>query len=345
MKSDFAAPTFLILIVIAVLGFCILPNNAKALTLTPVRFEVSGSPGEVITREILLINEEETGSYFYSSFANFDSQGDSGAPAFMTPTEGLGTWINTELDSVYLEPGQQRIVKFTITIPQNAEPGGHFGVIFWGTSPTDEEGGSGLTVGSQTGILVLLSVKGEVREEAGLLNFNTVGNKFFHQTLPVDFEYRFRNDGGDRIKPTGTLTIRNTFFLPTEKLDSNPVEGNVLPNSTRKINVKWQNFERPNEYVEPTGAWNKFWSTVYYQWKNFALGLYSAKLDVSSGTQGEQVKATSWFFVFPWQLTLVMALVLIIVFWGGKRTIKRYNNYIIQRTRSNGTGPSGSRDV
>jgi hypothetical protein len=344
MKSDFALRTSLILFLGIALALSAFPVSVDALTLTPVRFELSAEPGEVITKEILLINEEDAGSYFYSSFANFEAQGDSGVPSFATPTEGLGTWMDTDLDSVYLEPGQQRIVNLTISVPQNAEPGGYFASLFWGTSPS--EIGSGIGVGSQTGILVLLSVKGEVREEAGLINFNTIDNKFFHQTLPVDFEYRFRNDGGDRIKPEGTLTIRNTIFWPTERLDGNPVEGNVLPNSTRKINVKWQKYERPNEYVAPTGMWGKFWSDVGYQWRNFAIGLYSANLNVAYGTHGEHAKGTAWFVVFPWQLALVLVIGIFIVWWGGTRFIKRYNRFIIERARSGGSGtPPSSRYV
>ena len=181
-----------------------------------------------------------------------------------------------------------------------------------------------------------------MREEAGLLNFNTVGEKFFYQTLPVNFEYRFRNDGGDRIKPAGILTIRNTLFLPTERLDANPVEGNVLPGSTRKINVEWQNFERSPEYVEPSGMFGKFWSETVYQWKNFALGLYSANLNVAYGTQGEHAKASAFLFVFPWQLALVLLAAFIILFWGGRILIKRYNKFIIDRAGARMGMPPGS---
>lgn len=342
MKSDYSCGKFVIFFFGLALCLGLLPGHASALTITPTRFEISGAPGDVLHEEILLINETSVGETFYPTFANFEAQGESGSPAFVEPKEGLGTWITADLNAVNLPPGKQKVVPFTVKIPANAEPGGHFAVIFWGTTPP---GGSGISIGSQTGVLVLLSVTGDVEEEAGLLNFNTVGKKFFHQTLPIEFEYRFRNDGGDRIKPTGTLTIRNTLFLPTERLDGNPVEGNVLPNSTRKINVKWQNFERPNDYVAPTGAWGKFWSDVGYQWRNFAIGLYSARLNVEFGTHGEHAKGTAWFFVFPWQLSLVLIIGITIFWWGGTRLIRRYNRFIIERAHSNGGMPGGSRNV
>lgn len=323
----------LTLFVIIILGGYFYPSSAEAVTITPTRFEVSGNPGETLNEEILLINETEDAETFYPSYANFEAQGESGDPAFVEPRSGLGTWIRTEEQAITLLPNQQRIVPFTITIPENAEPGGHFAVVFWGTS----SGNSGsVSVGAKTGILVLLSVKGKVEEDAGLLNFNTVGNKFWYSTLPVSFEYRFKNDGGDRIKPRGKIAIRDTIFIPAKNLNANPTEGNILPASTRKFKVDWLEFQYPEDYVAPTEFFKKFLSDVNYQWKNFAVGLYSARLDVAYGTEGVHAKSMVFFFVFPWQLVLVMLIVGFIVILIGGKIIGRYNRFIINKARMEG---------
>ena len=305
--------------------------SASALTITPVRFEISGNPGDTLRGEILLINETDTAETYYSTFSNFEAQGESGSPAFVEPKEGLGTWIGTELDSVFLAPRQQKIIPFTITVPKDAEPGGHFAVIFWGTSPG---GGGGVSIGAKTGVLVLLSIPGDVREDAGLLGFQVKDKKFWHSTLPVSFEYRFKNDGGDRVKPEGKIVIRNTVFWPTEKINANPVVGNVLPGSTRKFSVDWIEYSRSADYVAPSGFFKKFWSDVGYQWKNFAVGLYSANLKVAYGMSGAEAKGSAFFFVFPWQLVLVMLVVLFLLFWGGSKLIRRYNRFIIEKARA-----------
>lgn len=320
----------LAILAIAILAACLLPSAAHALTLTPTRFEVRGDPGETLTERLTLINEDDATETFYSSYANFEAQGESGSPAFVEPKDDLGTWITTD-SAVTLAPRQQKEVDFTVSIPKNAEPGGHFAVVFWGTSPA---GATGVAIGAKTGVLVLLSVNGDVKEEAGLLNFNTVNNKFFYNTLPVDFEYRFRNDGGDRVKPVGTVTLRDTLYIRANRLDANPSEGNVLPASTRKIIVTWQKYDRPLDYVAPSGFFRRFWSNVTYEWKNFAVGLYSAHLNVAYGADNVHVKKTAWFFVFPWQLVIVMVAVLFIVLWGGRKLIKRYNRYIIEKARA-----------
>ena len=331
MKNGLNCRVLLTTFVVIAFGALFYADNASALTITPVRFEISGNPGDILRGEILLINENETAETFYSTFSNFEAQGESGSPAFVEPKEGLGTWIQTEFGSVYLTPRQQKIIPFTITVPKDAEPGGHFAVIFWGTSPA---GGGGVSVGAQTGVLVLLSVNGEVREDAGLLGFQIKDKKFWHSVLPVSFEYRFKNDGGDRVKPEGKIVIRNTVFWPTEKINANPVVGNVLPGSTRKFSVDWIKYSRPADYVAPTGIFGKFWSNVGYQWRNFAVGLYSANLKVAYGISGAEAKGSAFFFVFPWQLVLVMLIVLFLLFWGGGKLIRRYNRFIIEKARA-----------
>lgn len=307
-------------------------KEAFALSVTPVRFEVSGNPGDIISEELLLFNETNTEEIFYSSFSNFEAQGESGNPAFVEPVEGLGTWM-TAPSAIVIPPQKSVSVPFSITIPEDAEPGGHFAVIFFGDSPTTED--NAVSVGSKLGVLVLLSVNGDVKESAGLVDFKLKENKFLYNTLPVDFTYRFRNDGGDRIKPQGSLEIRNSFYIKTQNLNGNPVEGNILPNSTRKFDISWVKNPRPSDYESSQNIFSGFFDEVVYQWHNFAFGLYFAKLNLNYGASSllQAQSANVKFFVLPWQLLLVLLVVFTIVWFGGKGVLHRYNRYIIEQAK------------
>ncbi len=320
------------LLLVIIFGIFFSFNRASALTLSPVRFEISGNPGDTLTEEITLINETQDIETFYSSFVNFEAQGETGSPAFVEPKDDLGTWMSTE-ESIVLLPQATQKVPLTIKIPENAEPGGHFAVVFFGTSPKGAPGQ--VSIGANTGILVLLSVNGDVKEGGGLLGFNVKDNKFWHNTLPVNFEYKFTNEGNDRIKPTGELKIKNTFFITADKLDGNPVSGNILPNSTRRFDITWIKSPRTEDYSAPSGFISKFFDDVKYQWRNFAFSLYTAKLSLTYGTQNILTKDKATFFVFPWQLLLVIFIILFIVIWGGKKLLKKYNKFIIEKARAN----------
>jgi hypothetical protein len=316
------------------LGFILFYSNiASALTLTPIRYEVEGERGGTVNVEVTLLNETENAETYYISYSNFEAQGETGNPNFVDPTYGIGTWMSSP-PVVDLMPGEAKTVPITINIPIDAEPGGHFGVVFWGTNPPVSEGNQ-VAIGAKTGLLVLLSVLGDVKEAGGIAGFGLKENKFFYNTLPVNFEYRFRNDGGDRIKPDGKISIRNTFYLPAEKLNANPVEGNILPGSTRRFEVPWVENPRESDYVAPKNPLSKFFDDALYQLKNFAFGFYFAKLSLSYGAnmgmfQESDPKA---FFVFPWQLLLVIAFILVIVFYFGGKLLARYNRHIIERAK------------
>lgn len=319
-----------LLILVAIISFSY-AQKVSALSISPVRVEVSGNPGETIEKEITLVNDSDASEViYYSSYANFEASGDTGNPSFVEEDHDIATWMFVPA-SISLKPKESKKVSIKIEIPKTAEPGGHFGAVFWGTSPNNQKGG--VSIGAKTGVLVLLSVNGDVKEGGGLVDFGTKDNKTFYNTLPVQFVYRFRNDGGDRIKPVGKITMRNIFYLPT-RIDANPTSGNILPNSTRKFEVNWVKHPRDKDYIEPTGTFAKFFDQVKYQWRNFAIGPYFTKINLLYGTEAIRVSKSEFIFVFPWQLILCLLVTFIIIWWGGRKVIRRYNRHIIRKAQA-----------
>jgi len=302
-----------------------LSGVAHALTLTPIRLEIAGDPGQVLDEQMTLINEGTTPQTFYSSYANFEAQGETGTPTFVTPTDDLGTWIEAP-SSATLSPRESKTVPIKITIPKNAEPGGHFAAIFWGTTPSATTPGS-VAIGAKTGMLVLLRVNGDVAEKGGIIQFGLESGKTFYTALPVSFFYRFQNNGGDRIEPTGNLLFKDILGITEAKISGNPVEGNVLPGSIRRIEMTWQGKGGPNP---PTDRGN-FFTQAHYEWNNFALGRYKAKLALNYGTQNEVATAAVVFWVFPWQLLLVLIVLFLFIFFVIRALIRSYNRWVIKK--------------
>src|SRR3989344_80368 len=108
MNRNFSCKAGLSFLAIIVLVFLFHPGQADALTITPIRFEVSGNPGDVLNEELLLVNETDVVEAYYASFANFEAQGESGTPAFVEPKDDVGTWISTSISSISLAPHQQK---------------------------------------------------------------------------------------------------------------------------------------------------------------------------------------------------------------------------------------------
>lgn len=298
-------------------------SKADALTVSPARLELSGDPGQTVTAEFLLVNEQADTKTFYSSTANFEAQGDTGTPNFTDSKEGLASWIKV-IPQVVLKKNEQQKVKFDITIPKDAGAGGHFAAVFLSTSPVSADK-SQVSIGAKIGVLVLLRVSGDIKEGGGVSTFGTKDKTSFYTSLPVTFTYHFSNTGGDRVNPAGDVIVRNLVGFESVRLPANQAQGNVLPGSTRKFDVIWGNTE-----VSTKGL--GFFAMAGYQWNHFALGRYVAHLNLAYGSNGVAT-ATTAIYVFPWQLLVLTIILLVVIFFGAKALLTRYNRWIIKKAK------------
>ncbi|MDP2643028.1 MAG: hypothetical protein Q8P62_04255 [Candidatus Peregrinibacteria bacterium] len=309
-------------------------SSAFALTVSPTKIELKGDPGQVVSGDFELLNEQKNPITLYPSYENFEASGEDGTPNFVAGDYDLAVWMKAQ-DSVTLKAGEYQKIPFTITIPKDADAGGHYAAVFWGTNPPAASGETSVSIGAKTGILILLTVSGDVKEGGSLLEFSAKENQRFFTSLPIDFYYRFQNGGGDRLKPTGTVKIKNTFWLTADEFDANKTNGNVLPNSTRRFVTTWDGIDKDDlkEDVvlkdENLGGKKGFFDTVSYQWNHFAMGMYTAKLGLTYGSDAKIAGDSFIFFVLPWQLMIVMALIILVVFFVLRFGIRKYNKWVI----------------
>jgi len=323
-----------IILAILVASFLV-AYSAKALIASPARLEIEGDPGQRVTSKLALVNNEDEPMTFFSSFENFEAQDETGVPYFVDSQDGLATWISAE-KQVTLQPKERKEIPFTVDIPADAGVGGHFAAIFWGTTPPDAKSGE-VAIGAKTGILIFLRVRGDIVEQGQIIELNTLDGKGFYDSLPVDMLYRFENQGNDRTKPIGEMTINNMFGKEVEKITANEKQGSVLPESVRKFYISWGRVDMDNiEKRFEDGTLNPqytFWEKAKMQMSSFAFGRYSAVLNLTYGLQKNDAQSQISFWVIPWQLLSLVLLVLIVIVFGGKLMLRRYNKKIIARAQ------------
>lgn len=288
--------------------YLFLPNFILALTVGPAKMEYSINPGDIITGNLFLMNETNSIQTFYPNFEKFIEI--NGEKQFLPkePSE-LVKWIKT-INSITLAPGEQKDVPFSINAPKNASPGGHFAVIWWSTSPPDAVNGAKIVI--RAGILVYLRVSGEIKESARILNFNNGGKFYFG--LPIGFNLIFENTGNVYLKPKGKIKIKNLIGSIKETLTINEHELQILPESRKDFNIIWNS----------DGGW-----------KNFAIGPYSAEINLKYGEGENQISEKIWIFIFPWKTVLAVFLILIIIFFILTKGIKKYNKWVISKYTNN----------
>lgn len=309
---------------IAILTLCVVfeASSAYALTISPVKLEINGDPGQTLTGELELFNEQTETKSLFSSYENFEPSGDTGSPRFTDGATGLATWISLA-SNVVIQPNQTVKVPYTITIPADAEPGGYFSAVFWSEdNPAAREGGE-VSIGGKLGVLILMRVNGDIKEAAGISNFSIDGSRWVTK-LPISFVYRFKNDGADRVVPLGNIEIKNIFGGVTAVLPANENEGSVLPNSIRKFQTLWG---VPKKDGESSG----FFTVAQAQLSDFHLGVYSANLTLTYGATNQIAMDSFYFFFIPWQLLSIVVVILIVL----SVLLKFYNRWIIAKSKTN----------
>lgn len=316
----FAFPVTLLLAVVFAL---LAAPPVQALTVSPVRLEITVNPGSTYQGETILKNEQREERTFYSSFENFEARGDTGTPYFIPGKDGLAGWIGGVTESLTLQPGERQVIPFTISVPSDAKPGGYFTAILWNDTPPVPSAGGQVAIGAKVGSLVLLRVAGDVDEKGGIAGFSTTDGDTLFTSLPVSFVWRFQNSGGDRVKPEGTIRIKNLLGLLSAELPANPTKGNILPGSTRRFDVAWQ--ERAGSGSTLTGD---FLSSAWEQARTWRMGRYVAQLQLTYGEEGSG-NATFAFYVLPWQLLSLIAVALLAILLIGRLLLSGYKRRIL----------------
>lgn len=307
-----------------VIPLLFIAKPAKALTIVPPSLEYSVNPGDVIPATIKLFNGSQNTETVYASTSNFTAKGEAGEPDFdlnATPTD-IATWIDYPQGPLTIAPNDNLRIPVTIRVPKNAEPGGHYAAVFFGNDPskTDKDGGQ-VAIRSLLGSLVIVRVAGDVREAATVASFATENGKTTVDTLPATFALRIKNNGNVHIRPQGTLVIKNMFGGETAKLAINEVNGAVLPNSIRDFSTTWSKTNKVGK---------GFFGKVGQQWSNFALGSYTATATVTYGENKQSLVSTAKLTVFPWQLLLVIIVIVAFIAFIFLFGVRRYNAAIIR---------------
>lgn len=316
MKKTFILATLAAL----VLGFA--PGLVSALTISPPLMEFDARPGDQLVDVVKLYNETNEPLTLIASVQNFKALGETGTPEFLPVKEenDLASWIKLDEKEITLAPQERKSVLFTIKVPGDAEPGGHFAGILWSETgaAAPEEGEAAVGLVAKTGTLILVRVAGVINEAGRIVEFKT--DKTSYNYLPANFVLRFENTGNVHLKPTGTVEIRNMWGKKVAQFTVNENLSNVLPKSIRRFEATWQKEEMPAGASE----WQK-------ERQNGAWGKYTALVTLNYGVGGSVVQAKTSFWVFPWRVALFYLVLLVIIVLLLAQGVKKYNKWILKK--------------
>lgn len=261
----------------------------------PLKVTHTLNPGEEVSGTIEIknagdnaVNVETKVEDFVPLAGTYEIQIVQRAPGITTVRD----WIILDApQSFVLAKGAAKNVTYTIKAPPNAEPGGHFGVALFKASELPK-GGQQLKIGTQVGMLVLVTVPGSRLEQGRVLDFS--GPKFV-KTSPIDFIIKFENTGTVHFEPKGTITVTNMLG---KEIGSVAVGGQVvLPTGVKDLAAS-MNFD------------------------GVLVGRYTANLKMVDGEGNEIASESFAFYAFPlWYVIAFLATVAVLFF--GIRFLKK----------------------
>jgi hypothetical protein len=260
----------------------------KSFTITPPIFELKANPGDKLDEVISLFNSGESDLTIAVTYENLRPMGEKGQVQVVGGDDeslpSLKDWIKASETTFSLKKGETKNIDFSIAVPGNAEPGGHFATILFGTTNSGKDPATGSLVSQKIGTLVLLTVAGQAEENAQVVSFSAA-KRIFWQNQDINFTTRIRNDGNVYIRPRGFLVITDIFG---RKVSETEIDAkNILPSATREATVSF----KPKHLIGP----------------------FTASIVLVYGDSNQNLNSTTGFWIIPWLSTLIVITVLIIV--------------------------------
>jgi hypothetical protein len=293
-------------------------DSGLSITITPPLIQLSIGPGESWTSALKVVNNNDFDMTYYAQVVDMQANGENGQSKFIPlvdedqsdPTYqsfALARWVTLSTAPIFIKAGQTGSVPFTVNIPSNAEPGGHYAAILVGTQPGGlNQQGNLMKISSFVSSLLFLEIKGDATESGRIREFST--SQSLYQTPNVDFTVRFENTGNTHVRPEGEVTIYNMWGKQRGQVlfnNQNDDFGNVLPQSIRKFQFSWSGEQSLLD-----------------------IGPYSAVVSITYGSDGKKsVVATTYFWVVPVvPVATGIGIVLFFIFlitWLIRRYIRR----------------------
>lgn len=290
-------------------------QEAQSLSVTPPLFQIEAVPGQSWQSAIKVINTNSFPLTVYANPVDFEPVGESGQGRFLpilneeTQNGTLASWINVAGEVFTIAPEESFDIPFSVAVPADAPPGGHFAAILIGTKPPDTSSELAVRTSQVVTSLLFLRVAGDINEAASIREFSVARTIV---TKPkADFSFRFENSGNVHIQPQGDITIFNMWGKERGTIPINHQSrfGNVLPGSIRKFDFSWEGERAISD-----------------------IGKYTAVITVTYGTDSRQnasQEVTFWFI--PLKEAGIVLFILLVVIAGLRWAISSYVRFMLRQ--------------
>ena len=255
-------------------------------------------PGESATLNYTIRNVTSQPIEAVGTVNNFEADGETGQPKLILDNNaeverGITDFIS-ELPTLELESLEAQEITVTVTVPTNAVPGSHYGIIRYTSSGADQED-SNVLLSASVSSIVVVEVSGDIQEGMSLVEFGvskpggTDARKLITESSAEVF-LRLENTGNNFAEPIGKVKVSNMFGSEVVNQEFNEDRGKVLPDTSRRFS---------------------------FAVADLAPGRYTVEASVApSSGGGDIINSSTSFWVIPVWLLIVLLVLLVAVIGG-----------------------------
>lgn len=178
------------------------------------------------------------------------------------------------IDNIPLEPREQVTIDVPITVPDDANVGGYYGIVRF--EPADIGDAGNVTLSASVGSIALIRVPGDFTERLDLVQLSASQDgalRSFFTGGDVDVLVRLQNSGDIHLQPNGRVLIKNMFgdTIESYELNEGTPRAYILPDTIRRFQDSLENDSWFGRYTietsighmqgggEPLSAITTFW--------------------------------------------------------------------------------------
>lgn len=263
----------------------------ESIALSPLKKDYKFDPGTSHADSLTVINDGTVAYSLKVYVSPYSVSGEDYKPDFFTTRKNtdIESWVNLGQKSFRLEPGKSVTVPYTVAVPADATPGGHYGVIFAETQPSDgQRDATGVVRKKRVGALLHATVNGDYSMGGTFKEIRTPGLQF---SSPLKSELKVENTGSSDFDVETVFAVSDIFG--SRKYTDDTKEYRLLPKTERKIQLTWP--------------------------KSPGFGLY--EVTVSAKFLDKQTTKTSYVLMAPiaFYMVFVIGLLVAVIYFVAKR--------------------------
>ena len=207
----------------------------ESILITPVSKRYELKTGTTKTDSVKVFNDGKQDYNFIVYARPYSVSNEAYEPDFVSRPQNADAykWVQFEKASYFIKAGKSTDVNYTIRVPEGATPGGHYGVLFAETQPSESVSGNAVKRKKRVGAITYVNVEGDIRRSGSVKDMSVPPFQF---TPPLKVGQRINNSGNTDFTVDSQVKVFDIFGQQKYNATKQHV---VLPGTTRDIRMDW----------------------------------------------------------------------------------------------------------